>query len=430
MTVNMPDKPLSYMGFLGKYKALLAFGMALTFCSSFGQSFFFSLFNQSIRDEYELSHSGFGSLYLAATLASAGTIIWAGLKIDDVELRRYASIVVIGLAGSALLMATANHIILLFFAIYGLRLTGQGLMGHTATVTMARYLGSARGRGLSVSALGMPLGEAVWPPLVTLFLVSAQLPWRLAWACIAAGLLFLLLPTIWLLLRGHEARDSELANEQARSLGTDQSSAVKAAKLKPRQLLGDRKFICVMPYVLAPPFILTGYFFHQQAIALDRGWTLAQMASFFGLYAAGSLTMSMVIGPVVDRLTATRLVPITCLPLAIGLCLFALTTHQLGGAALFLLAGASTGISMPILNAMWAEVYGTGSLGSVRSLVSSMMVMSTALAPPLFGLMLDYQLGAGFITMACLGYLAFAYILMLSARSLLLASVSEASKPA
>ena len=110
---------------------------------------------------------------------------------------------------------------LLFFAIYGLRLTGQGLMGHTATVTMARYLGSARGRGLSVSALGMPLGEAVWPPLVTLFLVSAQLPWRLAWACIAAGLLLLLLPTIWLLLRGHEARDSELA----RSLGLDTDQA-------------------------------------------------------------------------------------------------------------------------------------------------------------------------------------------------------------
>ena len=46
----------------------------------------------------------------------------------------------------------------LFFAILGLRLTGQGLLSLTASTTMARVFGEGRGKALSVSGLGYPLG--------------------------------------------------------------------------------------------------------------------------------------------------------------------------------------------------------------------------------------------------------------------------------
>ncbi|MEO0392770.1 MAG: MFS transporter [Pseudomonadota bacterium] len=401
-----------YGEFLWANAGLLSFGMALTFCSSFGQTFFIGLFNQPLRDAYGLSHSGFGSLYLLATLSSAATIIWAGLKIDDVELRRYASLVVVGLALSALLMASASHIILLFVALYGLRLTGQGLMGHTSTIAMARYLGRARGKGLSIAALGMPLGEALWPLAITFLLVTMAVPWRGIWFGVALGLLTLILPTIWWLLRGQEQRDAALQADLAQK---SHDQAPQGPSLRNRDLLRDRKFIGVLPYVLTSPFLLTGFFFHQQALSLDRGWDLGQFASFYVLYAGGSLVMSLAIGPVVDRVTATRLVPLTCLPLVLGLLAFWLIKTPPGGALLFGLAGMATGIAIPILNAMWAEVYGVRDLGRVRALVSSIMVVATAIAPPIFGLALDSDLGADTIAIGGLAYTALAYGLMLTA---------------
>lgn len=407
---SAPATPDRYLDFVRQNSRLLLFGMALTFCSSFGQTFFIGLFNQPIRETYGLSHAGFGTLYLLATLSSAATIIWAGLKIDTVELRRYASLVILGLGLSAGLMAISQHLALLFLAIYGLRLTGQGLMGHTATIAMARYLGASRGKGLSISALGMPLGEAFWPVAITFLLVSAALPWRSLWLGIAAGLAVVLLPLIWWLLYDQNARDDALKAARERS-GDPQTTP----RLRHRDLLTDAKFIGIIPYILAAPFILTGFFFHQQALSADRGWALTQMASFYPLYAGSSLTLSLIIGPVVDRITATRLVPLTCLPLFFGIMAFWLIETPLGGGLLFGLAGMSTGMAIPILNAMWAEVYGVQDLGRVRALVSSLMVVSTALAPPLFGFVLDRQWGGDTIAVGALIYLALAYGLLLSA---------------
>ncbi|MBV6633381.1 MAG: MFS transporter [Alphaproteobacteria bacterium] len=403
----MPQGLKAYLHFIASHPSLLVFGMAMTFCSSFGQTFFISLFNEPLREAFSLSHGEFGAIYLAATCLSAATIIWAGLKVDDVELRRYTTIVLLGYTVAAVLMATAIHPIMLFIALFGLRLTGQGLFGHIATVTMARYLGPNRGKGLSVSALGMPLGEAFWPPAITLLLVSAGLHWRASWLMIAGFLVLIILPAIWLLLRGQGQRDAALAAERA-----EQPSEGK--RIKQSELIRDGRFIGIMPYILAPPFILTGIFFHQQALATDRGWPLAEMAAFFSLYAVGSLSASLTIGPIVDKLSATKLVPITCIPLALGMTIFASTDAKLGGALLFLLAGISTGTAIPILNAMWAEVYGLADLGAVRALVSALMVLSTAIAPPIFGIALDYGYGGSAIVGGALAYLAGAYLLMLT----------------
>ena len=44
-------------------KKVLLFGFIFTFFSSFGQSFFLGLFNPSIRNELDISHGQFGTIY-------------------------------------------------------------------------------------------------------------------------------------------------------------------------------------------------------------------------------------------------------------------------------------------------------------------------------------------------------------------------------
>ena len=69
---------------------VILFGFIFTFFSSFGQSFFLGLFNNSIRNELSITHGQFGSIYASATLLSSFILIWVGKKIDDINISKFA----------------------------------------------------------------------------------------------------------------------------------------------------------------------------------------------------------------------------------------------------------------------------------------------------------------------------------------------------
>ena len=75
-------------------KKVLIFGFIFTFFSSFGQSFFLGLFNPSLREELNITHGQFGSIYAGATICSSLVLIWFGKKIDEFRLLNYSFIVI------------------------------------------------------------------------------------------------------------------------------------------------------------------------------------------------------------------------------------------------------------------------------------------------------------------------------------------------
>jgi len=158
---------------------IILFGFVFTFFSSVGQSFFIGLFNSNIREELNISHGEFGTLYGIATLCSSLTLIWLGKKIDDLKLINYSFLVVIFLSFAALFFSLVNGIIVLVLGIFFLRLSGQGLMAHTASTAVSRYFEKRRGKALSYIWLGMSLGEFLLPVLIV-YLVSF-IYWRDLW---------------------------------------------------------------------------------------------------------------------------------------------------------------------------------------------------------------------------------------------------------
>ena len=73
---------------------VIIFGFIFTFFSSFGQSFFLGLFNPSIRNELNITHGQFGTIYAGATICSSLVLVWFGKKIDDIKLFKYSLIVI------------------------------------------------------------------------------------------------------------------------------------------------------------------------------------------------------------------------------------------------------------------------------------------------------------------------------------------------
>ena len=171
-------------------KKVLLFGFIFTFFSSFGQSFFLGIFNPSIRNELNITHGQFGTVYAIATICSSLTLVWFGKKIDEIKLVNYSLVVILLLGFSSFFFSLINNIYLLIFGIFLMRFSGQGLMSHTSSTTISRYFNKRRGKALSGIWFGLSSAEFVLP-LLTVFLLSIY-SWRSIWQFISILILFLL----------------------------------------------------------------------------------------------------------------------------------------------------------------------------------------------------------------------------------------------
>jgi len=371
------------LSFIIPNRRFLLFGFLLTFASSFGQTYFISLFSAKIRQDFDLSHGDFGTLYAVATLASAVTLIWLGRKVDDHDLRGFALFVTLGLGLACALMAWSPSLLVLGLAIYALRLFGQGLTGHTAAIGMARYFDRTRGMALSISGLGYPLGEAVFPfAAVSLmaYLSSGQL-----WGSIALFVLFVITPLIQVLLIGHAARHQRHLNRTH----TDAAKTTSTRQFSRRDVLKDRNCYVILLVILAPAFIVTGVFFHQVHLVEIKGWQLSWFAAAFIAFAISQVASSLIAGALIDRRNALGLLPRFLLPLSAGLMVLAVIDNPLAIPIFMLLGGATSGAATTISGALWAEIYGVTHLGAIKALTVAFMVFATALSPAMLGWMID-----------------------------------------
>ncbi|MEL7461074.1 MAG: MFS transporter, partial [Pseudomonadota bacterium] len=252
---------MSTWAFIRQNAPFLAAGVLLTFLSSFGQTFFISIFAGEIRTAFDLSHGGWGTAYSLGTFASAIVMIWVGVLTDRFRVRTLGLFALLLLAGAATTMALAPNLATLIIAVFLLRLGGQGLATHLAAVAMARWYVATRGRALSIAYLGVAAGEAFLPMIVVA--AMAGVDWRALWG-VAAVIILGLIPVLMRLLR-LERTPAAIARET-------QNAGIGGRHWTRRDLLTNRLFWFVLPYLLGPPAFSTAFFFHQVHLAEFKGW--------------------------------------------------------------------------------------------------------------------------------------------------------------
>jgi len=381
---------MSLLSFLRENGRLVTFGFFMCLCSSFGQTFFISLFNGELRRVFQLTHGDLGAMYAAGTIASAATLLFAGRLIDRIPLRYVAAGVLIGLAAAAAAMGLVWTAAGLPFVFFGLRLFGQGLASHTGMTTMGRYFDAARGRALALASLGYSAGEAAMPALVVASL--SLLVWQSIWLLIS-GIVLLAIPFALLLLRGAHRHD------EAAPLAAMSETPHKQWRLG--EVLRDGGLWFRLPTLLAPAFIATGIFFHQVYIAHEKGWPLEVMAFSFTAFAVTSFLTTLLAGPLVDRFSARRLLPFVLAPLCVGCLLLASLSSLSTAPIMMMMIGVTTGLYGIAGAAIWPELYGVRHLGSIKAFAQSAMVLSSGLAPVLFGILIDRGVTIEMIVGAC-----------------------------
>jgi MFS family permease len=369
-----------YFRFINQNWPLLGFGFLTMFWGNLGQSFFLSWYGAEIQRSLELGASEYGLLYALATLCSALVIMAAGGMIDRLPLSVFTAGIALLLMLAAVVMSQVSSSASLALAFFLLRLTGQGMMPHISQTTMARYFDVGRGKAISLASCGVPVGEVLLPMLAVALI--AVFGWQYSWLVLAASIPLVYLPLAgWLLRRSRGQRD--------RYNFAKQNVARMPVQGGRRRLLKDRRFWLILPAVLSGPVFVTGIFIQQGFILQQKGWSAAWLASCFIAYGALHWACSMLAGTLVDRWGAHRILPFITLPLFLSLLCLALLDSQWSALLFMLLLGVAMGVTQPVVAALWAELYGTQSIGAVRSLTTSLMILSSASAPWLFGVLID-----------------------------------------
>lgn len=358
----------------------LLFGLLLAFWSGPGQTYVISVVVGEIRADFNLTNGEFGTLYTVATLICALLLWKAGPLVDRMPLKSIAMKVSLLMVASMVTFGLVQGPISLFFGIIAVRFLGQGMMAHIAMTATARRYEAVRGRALAIAELGFPLGLALYPPLIAFSL--GFMDWRFIWPVMAVIAAITLLPTIPFLARTSvEAVDPRAATGEA--LVSDTRHWTR------REVLRDTGFYMLLPSVMLPATVITGFFFHQVYLIEVQGWNFATWALTFPVFAIAHLVGSFSLGVLVDLLGARRLAPFLLLPSAMGILLFAFAPSQAYAVLVMILLGFGSGAAGPALSALWPEIYGTRYLGAIRSVAAVAAVFGSALSPVLVGVALD-----------------------------------------
>ena len=384
-------------------KKVIFFVFIFTFFSRFGKSFFLGLFNAPIRNELDISHGQFGTIYASATICSSLLLIWIGKKIDDYRLLYYSFFVVLLLSISSLLFSFINSIYFLAVGIFLMRFSGQGLMSHTSTTAISRFFDKSRGKALSTIWFGLSTAEFVLPVFITylLFLYS----WRSVWQGIALLILILLPLIIYKCIK-----TIKLDSREEEAVGIKKDKIKDWSRL---EVVKDYRFYIISLNMLAGPWIITGIFIYQSFISDAKLWSSFAIPKAFMVYSITSILSLILSGFLVDKFTSRKLLPIVNIPLLLSMITLFTLNHEISAYIFLGLIGVSNGLANVLGSSTWAEIYGVKFIGAIKALTTALMVFSTAFGTALFGILIDYGFTIENIAFVSGTYIVVSFILLM-----------------
>ena len=382
---------------------VILFGFIFTFFSSFGQSYFIGMFNSSIRADLSITHGQFGTIYASATLLSSLILIWVGKKIDDMEVFKFSMFVIILLSFASYFFSTIKIIPFLFIGIFFVRLSGQGLMSHTATTTVSRFFEKTRGKALSITWLGLSAAEFVLPVLIVFLLTIIS--WREIWFAISLLVLFILPITSFLLIKKLKL-DSRADPKENKINNKNIKQWTRSEVIK------DFRFYIIALNMLGMPSIATGVFVYQSFIISSKNWGPFIFAQSFMVYSVLSVITLSISGFLIDKFTSRKLLIYMNIPLLLGVIVLNLFDNPFSSFVLLGLIGISNGFANVLGSSTWAEIYGVKYIGGIKAITTAMMVFATATGAATFGILIDGGYSINFIALISGIYIAISLILL------------------
>ena len=117
---------------------------------------------------------------------------------------------------------------------------------------------------------------------------------------------------------------------------------------------------------------------------LGKGYLLVGLFSIAGL---------LIGGPIIDKFNTRKTVLTGLFPLFVCISILLFFDNYFFFIIYMCFYGLNFGITIPFFGALWAEIYGVESLGTVKALLHAGGVLASALSPLVFGYLIDWGFG-------------------------------------
>ncbi|MGA0035229.1 MAG: MFS transporter [Ilumatobacteraceae bacterium] len=359
-------------------RSIIGTGAVLIALSGPGQTAGFSVFVDPLTEHLDVSRGQLTFAYLVGTLAASTTGTWLGRMIDRRGVAPVLPWVALALCLATMLASVSTNLVMLTVAIYGLRSFGQTGMPLSASVFVAKNILQRRGAALGLlTALG---GSTI---SLTPFIAARLIPslgWKTTW--VVEGVFVLMMGLVMSVV----IRRLRLEHPHVDDEAADSASAETPI---PRNLRRNGFLVVTFGYATTG-FVSTALAFHQIAVLGERGLSPAAAASNFLPQSISAAVVALTIGRLVDRVPSRIVVPFAMSVMSVAVMSLTFVGSRLGAIGFAVALGSAAASMAASEGALLARWIGRETLGTWRGRMTSVMVVSTAVAPFTFSVLADW----------------------------------------
>jgi MFS family permease len=320
------------------------------------------IFFVPLTKHYGWSHARTSMLPTVYLFLLGGAAPLAGWLLDRMQAR-----LVMGtgaaLVAAGLLWASATHSFAGMFTAW--LLMGAGAAASTvvpSALVAANWFGDNRGLAIGATLSGSGTGGIILPPLTNYLITTHSISF--AYFILAIPIMVIVLPMILLIIRTRPAgaAKSTVAEEVAKLPGLELGPALRSA---PFWLFGL--------VLLTSSVGLAAAFYHTVPYLIHRGYSPAHAALLQGAMTAVGVPGNPLLGIIVDRFTARKVLPFALLSMALALMLLLGAGHSEGWIVylvLFVLVfGMTAGVTSSVVPVAVVETLGLRRFGSIAGLI-------------------------------------------------------------
>jgi len=414
--VNPAKSPVFY-GYV-----VLVIGSIGIYCSIPGQTIGVSVFTDPVKDALGLSRNQFSNAYMIGTILSSLVIGRAGIWFDKYGARYVAFFAALTLAFSLWLCSWSAHMsvfmkeflnldswmvpfIIMTLLFFMLRFSGQGVLTMASRNMIMIWFDKNRGKVNAISSVAISFGFSSSPLWIN-YLIEGY-SWVDAWQMLALGLLVF----SFFVLQFYKNRPEEhglLPDGVVKAIETDVESLIVGKQFTLKEAKGTRAFWMYGLILAFNSFFITGLTFHVVSIFASEGYPKSDAISIFLPGSVVAVTISTIFNFLSDYLQ---------LKWYLYLMIFGGIVASIGflylptpfGIPLLIAGFGIMGGFFAVLNAIvWPRFYGRNNLGAITGKIMGLLILASALAPPIFSLCFST-----FASYKLLGYLGLAFLLFL-----------------
>lgn len=376
------------------------------FTSAPGQTYTFSVFQDSFINDLQLSSTAISTLYLFGSLTAAGMIIFIGRSLDRYGPRKMTvfSIVMLGVGAMWLSQVSSAWMLFVGFAI--MRTMGQGALSLIPATVVSVWFVRKRPMALALMALGGAAASGIYP-FYGATLID-QFDWRTAWVVIAiTGWVMLIIPAIVFLRTSPESIGLLPDGDSKKSIEDSDGSTRPTLKTEynwTAKQATRSKVLWLLTFALAAQSLVgTGVAFQQVSIMTSKDLSIGAAAGVFGIMAPAAIGGQFLAGYLANRFAVRYLIAIGQIGLVSAMVLLLGTTELWHAYAYGVVLGTVQGFLMNLNQSVWPAYFGRKHLGSIRGITNFGTMASAAVGPLPLALSIDLT---GSYTVGLFAYMA------------------------